>query len=93
MEAYNLQQELSSQFGLSILLEERIDDCFSVVLNGTTLYKKETVNDSHIDHQKIISSVGRYTRPLVKNPEVQPAPDDNNDPDHLQWMNSVCSGE
>lgn len=93
MEAHKLQRQLASQFGLSVLLEERLDECFTVVLNGTTIYTNLTEDESYIDHKKIISSVCGYKNPLVKSLEETPQPDDNDDQDHLQWMNSVCSGE
>jgi len=59
MKAYQLQQQLVSQFGLCVLLEERIDDCFKVAFNGTTIYEKTTEDNSNIDHKKIISLIGR----------------------------------
>jgi len=93
MEAHNLQQQLASQFGLSVLLEEGLNESFTVVLNGATIYTNLTEAEPYIDHEKIISSIGAYKEPLEKKMEETSQPNDDNDPDHLRWMNSVCSGE
>lgn len=93
MEAHNLQQQLISQFGLSVLLEERLDESFTVDLNGTTIYTNLTQAEPYIDHEKILNSVGAYKKPLGKKMEETSQPNDDNDQDHLRWMNSVCSGE
>lgn len=93
LKAHNLQQELAAQFDLSVRLEEHIDQSFKVLLNGQTLYTNPTEDNSHIDHQKIISSLRVYKKPAKLKPKEPAQPDYNDDPDHLRWMNSVCSGE
>ena len=66
MEAHNLQQQLASQFGLSVLLEEGLNESFTIVLNGATIYTNLTEAEPYIDHEKIISSIGAYKEPLEK---------------------------
>lgn len=93
MEAHNLKKEIVSRFGSSVMLEEGIDECFMVVLNGARIYSKPMAEDVHIDHQEIINAVGKHKKPLVLKTEVISNPDDETDPDHRRWMNSACSGE
>lgn len=93
MEAHQLRQKFVSRFGLSVLLEEGEDECFTVVLNGTNIYSQPVAGTAHVDHQKIFNALGKYRRPLPFKPEVSSEPDDAPGPDHLRWMNSVCSGE
>lgn len=93
MEAHTLSRHLDRTFGVSALLEEQQDDEFTVILNGKPIYSHVTEEDSGIDHQKILSSVGGYAKPLMMCHADTVPPDDNDDPDHIQWMNSFCSGE
>jgi hypothetical protein len=93
LKAHNLQQQLATHFGLSAVLEEHVDDCFTVDLNGTIIYSNSIEDNTHIDHTKIISAVGEYKKPLAMSPKVPPEPDTSDDPDHQSWINSVCSGE
>jgi hypothetical protein len=93
MEAHTLKQEIVYRFGLSVLLDEGKNDYFTVVLNGTIIHSKPIEGNVHIDYQEIINAVANHKNPLVLNPEVPSEPDDDADPDHLRWMNSVCSGE
>ena len=93
LKAYNLQQEIATHFGLSTEIEEQVEECFKVVLNSTVIYQNPTEVISHIDHNKIISSIGEQKQPLTRSDKEPPQPDDNDDPDHRQWMNSLCSGE
>ena len=94
LKAHNLQQEIATHFGLSAEVEEQVEECFKVLLNSTVIYQNITEDISHIEHNKIISSIGEYKQPLATRSVTEPPqPDDNDDPDHRQWMNSVCSGE
>lgn len=92
MKAHNLKQELVYQYGFSVLLEEGRDELFTVVLNETVIYSKPMEKNVHIDHQQIINAAANYKKPPLSKPTVQLEADDA-DPDHLRWMNSVCSGE
>ena len=93
MQAHTLKQELVSRFGLSVLLEEGLDECFMVVLNGAIIYSKPMPENVRINHQKIINAVGKHKTPLVLKTEGISNPDVETDPDHLRWLNSACSGE
>lgn len=93
LKAHNLQQQLATHFGLYAVLEEHVDDCFTVDFNGTIIYSNSIEDNTHIDHTKIISAVGKYKKPLAMSPKVPPEPDTSDDPDHQSWKNSVCSGE
>jgi len=93
LEAYNLQQQLITSFGLSVGLEVQIEKCFTLILKGKTIYSAPIEDKFHINHKKIIKSVSKYRTPLEQCSEEPPEASDIDDEDHLRWMNSVCSGE
>jgi len=93
LEAYNLQQQLITSFGLSVGLEVQNENSFTLILEGKTIYSAPIEEKFHINHKKIINSVSKYRKPLVQFSEEPPEASDVDDEDHLRWMNSVCSGE
>jgi len=93
LEAFKLKQHLVVRFDLAVEFEEQLVDYFTVILHGVVIYSKPVEKACLIDHQEIITEVGRYTKTIAFPHEAPPEPDDTDDPDHISWMNSVCSGE
>lgn len=96
LEAYKLQQRLSAQFGVLAVMLEGSDDLFKVVVNKDIIYAESidlTKDTSQISRTQILDSVSKYTKPFITGVTIPPEKDDSEDPDHIEWMNSVCSGE
>lgn len=93
LKACNLQNLLTSNFDVSIELEEQIDDRLTLVLNKETIYTEPVKKHSQIDLDAIIAEVSVYLSPLEKPVVSAGGGKEENDPEHKAWMNSVCSGE
>ena len=96
LEAHMLQQLIKDTFNLSVEVEEHGEQSLSLLLEGESIYSKYFADSSGIAHDKIVRAVSEYEQPLTKIDEAASEVSDQSgdeDPDHRQWLNSVCSGE
>lgn len=93
LEAHNLQRQLTAIFDLSIEVEEHLDESFSILLNGSVIYSKPCDGTTGLDHKTIIKAIGNVKRNPEPSSPAQLTDEEADDPDHLLWKNSVCSGE
>lgn len=93
MLAYEIQQKITEQVGKAVRLEEQQEGRFTVIINGKTVYDCFPSHPAEVDWAEIIKELARYNLPKIKVAQVVEDSNDSNDPDHLQWMNCVCSGE
>lgn len=92
LKAYNLQQLLGASFNAAVELEERNGEQLSVSLNGAPIYSQPIDENLQLDTEGIIKAVCECNIALKK--ELEEAEDEaDDDPEHRQWLNSVCSGE
>lgn len=93
LETHTLQQRIMALFDLSVRVEEHADRTLDLILNDATIYSDSASEPSAIDHDRLFRAVSEYQKPLKQNAEVTRNSDDEGDPEHRQWLNSVCSGE
>lgn len=93
LKTYHLQQKLEALFGITATLEEHTDTSFLVLVNRKTVYSNMTASNFVFDHEEIVRAISKYKTPALSAPESDCEQVEPNDPEHQQWMNSVCSGE
>lgn len=96
MAAHTLQQKIRANFDLSVAIEEHEKQSFSLILDGAAIYSEDISDCAEIDHAAILGVISAHEKPLGKigekaSEDSEQSNDD--DPDHRQWLNSVCSGE
>lgn len=96
MEAHTLQQKIKANFDLYVAIEEHEKQSFSLILDGAGIYSEDIYDCALIDHAAILGVISAHEKPLGKIGEgasEDSGESNDNDPDHHQWLNSVCSGE
>ena len=96
MEAHTLQKKIRANFDLSVAVEEHEKQGFTLILDGAAIYSEDISDCAVIDHAAILGVLSAHEKPLGKIGEIaaeDSEESDDNDPDHRQWLNSVCSGE
>lgn len=95
-EAHKLQQQISAVFNLSVEIEEHSEESLSLILEGAPIYSEDIADSTGIAHRKILRVVSEHEQPLTNIGKAAPEISDqsgDDDPDHRQWLNSVCSGD
>ena len=95
LEAHKLQQQITAVFNLSAVVEEHAETSFALILDEATIFSEDISASAGIDHSVILEVVGAYLKPGAKISAAasENTDEDDNDPDHRRWLNSVCSGE
>lgn len=95
LKAYELQQMIGARFQATVELEAHTDNRLALILDEKTLYSQTVDEDVRIDHRKCFEALRRQQIVEHEPPVASPDPDRNedDDPDHRQWLNTVCSGE
>lgn len=93
LKAYNLQHLLATSFSAAVELEERIGEQLSMSLNGAAIYSHPVDKNLQIDTEGIIKAICACNIALKKAPKIEVEDEPDDDPEHRQWLNSVCSGE
>ena len=95
-EAHKLQQQISAVFNLSVEIEEHAEKSLALLLEGAPIYSEDSADNAGIVHSEILRAVSKHEQPLNRTGEAASeisAPSGDDDPDHRQWLNSVCSGD
>ena len=94
--AHALCRKITANFALSVDSEEHEKQSFTLVLDGAAIFSGDISDCTVTDHAKILGLIGAHAKPQGTisegAPEVSEESNDS-DPDHRQWMNSVCSGD
>lgn len=93
MLAYEIQQKMAKLTSQPIRLKEQQEGHFTVTINGSIMYDCTPLQLSEVDQAIIFEELSRYNLPKVTVTKVTNDSNDSNDPDHIEWMNCVCSGE
>ncbi len=79
-------------FDLKVEREFKNNGVFEIHVNGRSVYLKKGEVDTGQNPLFLVDILKAYA-PLVRTPESGLLPDDNEDPEHREWMQSFCSGE
>ena len=96
LEAHTLQQKIRVNFDLSVDVEEHEKQNFTLVLDGAAIFSDDDSDCTGIDHATILRVISAHERPLGRIGESASEDSEESnisDPDHRQWLNSVCSGD
>lgn len=95
LKVYELKQMLSTRFHATINTEEHAKRCLALVLDGKEIYVEATDEKVRINHRQCIQAVRELN---ITERQIDASPSEtgqeaDNDPEHRQWLNNVCSGE
>jgi hypothetical protein len=93
LKAIRLAREIEYCFDIPVRFKEGHDGLFEVVWNGKEIYSKVGACDPHESNEPIFSAISRFKQPL-RSPHLNLSNRvSEKDPDYLEWLRSVCSGE
>ncbi len=93
LKAVCLAREIECCFDIPVRIVEGRDGIFNVVVNGRSIYRKAGACDPGESDEAIFTDIRKLKRPIRNRPTHLPDGDEQNDPDYLEWLRSVCSGE
>lgn len=95
LKVYELKQMLSTRFQATIRTEEHGESCLALILDGKEIYAETTDGKVRINHRQCIQAVRELNITERQNDALssETRQEADNDPEHRQWLNSVCSGE
>ena len=95
LEAHELQQLIATRFDVTIELEEHTEYQLALILDGKQIYAETANEQAQINHMEYIEVIRRHHITKRENPvsSFESEQDIDEDPDHCQWINNVCSGE
>lgn len=95
LKSYELQQLLTTCFEAAIELQEHAEHRLDLVLDETTIHSETASEHARINHRKCVEAVRKNNIAEHRRPASPSEPEQkiDDDPDHRQWLNSVCSGE
>jgi len=95
LKAHELKEIIAARYEADVFLEEHPEYRLTLILDGEEIYAEKANELAEINHSACIEAIRRNHTAEREQPlsSSQSEPETEDDPDHREWLNCVCSGE